>query len=61
MLLLQFTRAFHTTRIALGGVEKSALSALRKKTGYTFANCKKALEKHNNDINLVNIKWNVIF
>uniref|UniRef100_A0A182NF87 Elongation factor Ts, mitochondrial n=1 Tax=Anopheles dirus TaxID=7168 RepID=A0A182NF87_9DIPT len=30
--------------------EKSALAALRKKTGYTFANCKKALELHNNDL-----------
>lgn len=30
--------------------EKSALAALRKKTGYTFANCKKALEMHNNDL-----------
>lgn len=29
---------------------KSALAALRKKTGYTFANCKKALEMHNNDL-----------
>ncbi|ETN66170.1 elongation factor ts [Anopheles darlingi] len=29
--------------------EKSALAALRKKTGYTFANCKKALELHGND------------
>ncbi|XP_055541510.1 elongation factor Ts, mitochondrial isoform X1 [Wyeomyia smithii] len=30
--------------------EKSALAALRKKTGYTFANCKKALELHGNDL-----------
>ncbi|XP_058814446.1 elongation factor Ts, mitochondrial isoform X1 [Topomyia yanbarensis] len=30
--------------------EKSALASLRKKTGYTFANCKKALELHNNDL-----------
>ncbi|XP_055594360.1 elongation factor Ts, mitochondrial isoform X1 [Uranotaenia lowii] len=30
--------------------EKSALATLRKKTGYTFANCKKALELHNNDL-----------
>ncbi|KAK6619333.1 hypothetical protein RUM44_003715 [Polyplax serrata] len=28
---------------------KNALAALRKKTGYTFANCRKALEMHNND------------
>ncbi|XP_053694670.1 elongation factor Ts, mitochondrial isoform X1 [Sabethes cyaneus] len=30
--------------------EKSALATLRKKTGYTFANCKKALELHGNDL-----------
>ncbi|XP_058450440.1 elongation factor Ts, mitochondrial isoform X1 [Malaya genurostris] len=30
--------------------EKSALATLRKKTGYTFANCKKALELHSNDL-----------
>ncbi|XP_054744826.1 elongation factor Ts, mitochondrial [Anastrepha obliqua] len=56
MLLQHFTRAFHTTRLVLAGAEKSALAALRKKTGYTFANCKKALEMHNNDINLAE-KW----
>nr|CAI5818993.1 unnamed protein product [Callosobruchus analis] len=31
--------------------EKSLLATLRKKTGYTFANCKKALEMHDNDLN----------
>ncbi|KAF5288624.1 hypothetical protein FQR65_LT11995 [Abscondita terminalis] len=30
--------------------EKSLLASLRKKTGYTFTNCKKALELHNNDL-----------
>lgn len=30
--------------------EKSQLAALRKKTGYTFVNCKKALELHDNDL-----------
>lgn len=49
----QFTRMFHTTRLVLASVEKSALATLRKKTGYTFANCKKALELHNNDVSLV--------
>lgn len=33
--------------------DKNALSALRKKTGYTFANCKKALEMHENDVTRV--------
>lgn len=55
-------RAVHTTRqLCAGasagtGLEKSALAALRKKTGYTFANCKKALEMHNNDVSLAE-KW----
>lgn len=31
----------------------SPLAALRKKTGYSFVNCKKALELHNNDITAV--------
>lgn len=53
MMFQQFTRFIHTTRIVFAGAEKSALAALRKKTGYTFANCKKALEMHNNDLNLV--------
>ncbi|XP_055302699.1 elongation factor Ts, mitochondrial [Sitodiplosis mosellana] len=30
--------------------EKSPLALLRKKTGYSFVNCKKALELHNNDV-----------
>ncbi|XP_034472282.1 elongation factor Ts, mitochondrial [Drosophila innubila] len=60
-MLLQkfFNRTLHTTRqlyAAGAGLEKSALSALRKKTGYTFANCKKALELHNNDVNQAE-KW----
>lgn len=57
-MLLQkmFGRTLHTTRQlykSSTGLEKSALAALRKKTGYTFANCKKALELHNNDVNQV--------
>ncbi|XP_066522206.1 elongation factor Ts, mitochondrial [Hoplias malabaricus] len=32
------------------GADKSLLVKLRKATGYTFINCKKALEKFNNDI-----------
>lgn len=51
-----FGRTLHTTRQlykSSAGLEKSALAALRKKTGYTFANCKKALELHNNDVNQV--------
>lgn len=57
MLFRLFCRSVHTTRQRLvaassggSGPEKSGLATLRKKTGYTFANCKKALELHNNDL-----------
>uniref|UniRef100_A0A182MH27 Elongation factor Ts, mitochondrial n=1 Tax=Anopheles culicifacies TaxID=139723 RepID=A0A182MH27_9DIPT len=51
MLFKHFPRLFSTTGIRLyATAEKSALATLRKKTGYTFANCKKALELHNNDL-----------
>lgn len=33
--------------------QPSPLAALRKRTGYSFVNCKKALELHNNDVALV--------
>ncbi|XP_050309827.1 elongation factor Ts, mitochondrial isoform X2 [Anthonomus grandis grandis] len=49
LILRNLPRFFHTSITKLA-VEKSALAALRKKTGYTFANCKKALEMHNNDV-----------
>ncbi|CAL8382384.1 unnamed protein product [Boreogadus saida] len=39
------------TACQLLAVEKSLLMKLRKSTGYTFINCKKALEKFDNDIN----------
>lgn len=44
-----FARHFHRSGFNCAA-EKSALAALRKATGYTFANCKKALELHNNDV-----------
>lgn len=33
--------------------EASPLAVLRKKTGYSFVNCKKALEMTNNDVSKV--------
>lgn len=48
-MFTKFIRNFHTSKI-FWAVETSALAKLRKKTGYTFANCKKALEMHNNDL-----------
>lgn len=53
MIFQKFPRFLHISRLAMASVEKNALATLRKKTGYTFANCKKALELHNNDIKLV--------
>ncbi|EFA03187.2 elongation factor Ts, mitochondrial [Tribolium castaneum] len=44
-----FARFVHLQGPCLAA-EKSLLATLRKKTGYTFSNCKKALELHNNDI-----------
>nr|XP_040232457.1 elongation factor Ts, mitochondrial isoform X1 [Anopheles coluzzii] len=51
MLFKHLSRLLPATGIRLyATAEKSALATLRKKTGYTFANCKKALELHNNDL-----------
>ncbi|XP_050078171.1 elongation factor Ts, mitochondrial [Anopheles maculipalpis] len=51
MLFKHLPRFIPATGIRLyATAEKSALATLRKKTGYTFANCKKALELHNNDL-----------
>lgn len=44
-------RFLYTGRICWSQNQKSVLAQLRKKTGYTIANCKKALEMHENDIN----------
>uniref|UniRef100_A0A182QW97 Elongation factor Ts, mitochondrial n=1 Tax=Anopheles farauti TaxID=69004 RepID=A0A182QW97_9DIPT len=50
MLFKQFPRLLPPGIRFYATAEKSALATLRKKTGYTFANCKKALELHNNDL-----------
>lgn len=52
MITRQIARLFYT-KSSIWAAEKSQLAALRKKTGYTFSNCKKALELHNNDLNKV--------
>ncbi|XP_037280929.2 elongation factor Ts, mitochondrial [Rhipicephalus microplus] len=49
------TRCLQTCA-SLRAVEKTALMELRKKTGYTFSNCKKALEATENDIKKAE-KW----
>nr|CAH7731900.1 unnamed protein product [Callosobruchus chinensis] len=50
LFIKTLTRSICTGKHSLAA-EKSLLAALRKKTGYTFANCKKALEMHDNDLN----------
>lgn len=47
--LSQHAQSFHSG-CQLLAAEKSLLMKLRKSTGYTFINCKKALEKFDNDI-----------
>jgi len=46
-----FVRSLGTT--ARAGSNKSPLAILRKKTGYSFSNCKKALEVNENNIEKV--------
>ncbi|XP_017878406.1 elongation factor Ts, mitochondrial [Ceratina calcarata] len=48
MISRQFLRSIHTNYVL--GSKKTLLSKLRKKTGYTFVNCKKALEINDNDV-----------
>lgn len=55
MLRTLQVRCFHLSSI-VQAAEKSPLAKLRKATGYTFANCKKALELHNNDLEQAE-KW----
>ncbi|XP_046675991.1 elongation factor Ts, mitochondrial isoform X2 [Homalodisca vitripennis] len=57
MMTTQFSRFIHltTTRVMMGA-SKSNLAKLRKKTGYPFGNCKKALEVNNNDLEKAE-KW----
>ncbi|XP_050670592.1 elongation factor Ts, mitochondrial isoform X1 [Leptidea sinapis] len=47
-MILQLVRGFQTSTV-YKAAESSLLAKLRKKTGYTISNCKKALEMHNND------------
>uniref|UniRef100_A0A348G621 Elongation factor Ts, mitochondrial n=1 Tax=Odontomachus monticola TaxID=613454 RepID=A0A348G621_ODOMO len=50
MMPPQIFRLVHTSGLLWQATNKSLLAKLRKKTGYTFANCKKALEMHENDV-----------
>ncbi|XP_036426720.1 elongation factor Ts, mitochondrial [Colossoma macropomum] len=48
--LTKVTFQKHTVQCVRSAADKALLVKLRKATGYTFINCKKALEKFNNDI-----------
>ncbi|XP_054283703.1 elongation factor Ts, mitochondrial isoform X2 [Macrosteles quadrilineatus] len=57
MITTQFARFVHlSTNRVLMAASKSNLAKLRKKTGYPFGNCKKALEENNNDLEKAE-KW----
>ncbi|XP_046622232.1 elongation factor Ts, mitochondrial isoform X1 [Neodiprion virginianus] len=50
MLASKLCRFIHTNNSVWQATQKTVLSELRKKTGYTFANCRKALQLHGNDL-----------
>ncbi|CAK9814601.1 Elongation factor Ts, mitochondrial [Anthophora plagiata] len=50
MIPRQLFRSIYTNYVLYNASKKSLLSKLRKKTGYTFVNCKKALEVNDNDV-----------
>lgn len=50
MISNQIIRFIHTHNFLWQASGKGLLAKLRKKTGYTFSNCKKALEVNENDI-----------
>lgn len=54
MILRQLFRSVHTNYALCYASKKTLLSKLRKKTGYTFISCKKALDLHDNDMEKVN-------
>lgn len=53
MIPPQIFRLIHTNGLLWQAIKKSPLQKLRKKTGYTLENCKKALQLHENDIEKV--------
>ncbi|XP_076242965.1 elongation factor Ts, mitochondrial isoform X2 [Calliopsis andreniformis] len=50
MIPRQLLRSIHTNYFLCNTSKKTLMAKLRKKTGYTFVNCKKALELHDNDL-----------
>jgi len=47
-----FVRNFHIN-VHCSGADKQLLGRLRKTTGFSFVNCRKALEQSNNDLKQV--------
>ncbi|EFN67055.1 Elongation factor Ts, mitochondrial [Camponotus floridanus] len=56
MIPAQIFRLIHTNGFLWQATKKSLLQKLRKKTGYTLENCKKALQLHENNIEKAE-KW----
>ncbi|XP_076367604.1 elongation factor Ts, mitochondrial isoform X2 [Tachypleus tridentatus] len=59
MLFRDFCRFFHTTG-CWRATNKSALAKLRKTTGYSFTNCKEALDKCEGNIEKVNCETDFV-
>ncbi|XP_033208830.1 elongation factor Ts, mitochondrial [Belonocnema kinseyi] len=55
MISSKIIRYVHTNNVLWQASNKSLLGKLRKRTGYTFSNCKKALELHQNDLDKAEI------
>lgn len=56
LIIRECVRSMHTSCVWFN-TNKSLLAKLRKNTGYTFANCKKALEVSNNDLKKVRTRF----
>lgn len=59
MFCRQLVRQSLSNAVRFYATEQSPLAALRKKTGYSLINCKKALNLHDNDVAKV-IGWYLI-
>lgn len=53
MISGKIIRNIYTSSALWNTTNKALLAKLRKKTGYAFSNCKKALEMHENDLEKV--------
>lgn len=53
MIPARIFRLIHTNSLLWQATKKSPLQKLRKKTGYTLENCKKALQLHENNLEKV--------